>query len=137
MKAKRSVKNSRLKLVTLISVIVFTSTNALAEINFQGKVQTQRGYPYEGLVNRSEEVKIFYTELAQSITCRVEVLQNGKIWQGEEHSTTAKKFTQKPLRVCMDRVETGNPRKAFPFCLLPSFVVSQFRINRHQLPLRH
>jgi hypothetical protein len=33
------------------------------------------------------------------------VSQNGQIWQGEEIQTSLKKFTQKPLRSCMDRDE--------------------------------
>jgi hypothetical protein len=33
------------------------------------------------------------------------VSQNGEVWQGKKHSTSLKKFTQKPLRVCMDRVD--------------------------------
>ena len=98
-------KIGNFKILTLTLIILFTSTNSLAKINQGEGVYIQKGYPYEGLVDRSELVKIFYKELADNITCRVEVSQNGKIWQSKERSISLKKFTQKPLRVCMDRVD--------------------------------
>lgn len=105
-----TIKSNILKTSVLVSILLFTSTNSLAEINSIEKVYTQKGYPYEGLVNRSEEVRIFYSEGADSkgaenVSCRVEVSQNGQVWQGEERNISLKKFTQKPLRACMDRVD--------------------------------
>ena len=97
-------KKSMLKILVLTFIALFASTNSLAKIT-QEEVYIQRGYPYEGLVVHSEAVKIFYTELADNITCRVEVTQDGHIWRGEEHNTSLKKFTQKPLSACMDRVD--------------------------------
>jgi len=96
-------KSSILKILSLASIILFTSTSSLAELNQIEKVHTQKGYPYEGLVDRSEQVTIYYVEGTDNISCRVEVSQKGQIWQGEERSTSLKKFTQKPLRSCMDR----------------------------------
>jgi hypothetical protein len=93
------------KILTLASILVFTSISSLAELNPTEKVYAQKGYPYEGLVDRSEQVTIFYTKAAESISCRVEVSQNGQIWQGEERSTSLKKFSLKPLRACIDREE--------------------------------
>jgi hypothetical protein len=103
MKTLKIQKYSILKILTLASIMLFTSTNGLAKLNQTEKVNTQKGYPYEGLVNRSEQVTIFYIEDSDNITCRVEVSQKGQIWQGEERSTSLKKFTQKPLRSCIDR----------------------------------
>lgn len=94
-----------LKTLILTSTLLFTSTSSLAELNQITKVYTQKGYPYEDLVNRSEEVTIFYTESVENISCRVEVSQNGQIWRGEERSTSLKTFTQKPLRACLKRVD--------------------------------
>jgi hypothetical protein len=93
------------KILTFASIILFSSTSSLAEINQTEKVYIHKGYPYEGLVDRSEAVEIFYKELADNISCRVEVLQNGQIWKSEERSISLKKFTKKPLRSCMDRVD--------------------------------
>jgi hypothetical protein len=93
------------KTLTLASVILLTSTNSLAEITHVETVNTQEGYPYEGLVERSEEVKIFYTQDSNNVNCRVQVSQNGQIWKGEERGTTLKKFNQKPLNSCMDRFD--------------------------------
>jgi len=94
-----------LKIFTLTSILLFTSTNSLAELNQTEKVYAQKGYPYEGLIDRSEQVTILYTKGEENISCRVKVSQNGQIWLGEEHSTSLKKFTQKPLRACMNREE--------------------------------
>lgn len=94
-----------IKILTLSTIMLFTSTSSLAEPKQIDKVYTEKGYPFSGLVDRSEEVKIFYTELTDNITCRVEVLQNGQIWRGEEHSTSLKEFTVTPLRACMARVD--------------------------------
>jgi len=98
-------KSGILKALTLASIVLFTSTNSLAELNQTKYVYTQKGYPYEGLVDRSEEVTIFYTQGTDNITCRVEVSQDGQIWKGEERNTSLKKFTQKPLRACLDRTD--------------------------------
>lgn len=93
------------KILACTSTILFSSTNSLAKINQIEEVYIHKGYPYEGLVDRSETVNIFYKALADNISCRVEVSQNGQIWQSEERSTSLKEFTQKPLRSCMDRVD--------------------------------
>tara|TARA_R110002167_G_scaffold9923_14_gene45772 strand:- start:693 stop:1049 length:357 start_codon:yes stop_codon:yes gene_type:complete len=107
---KPLIKNSDIcEILTLASILLFTSTSSLAEVNPTEKVYTQNGYPYQGLVDRSEQVTIFYTKGAdkgaENISCRVEVSQNGQIWQGEERITSLKKFTLKPLRACIDREE--------------------------------
>lgn len=98
-----SKNKSSFKILTLASTILLLSNSSLAELNQLDKVYTQQGYPYQGLVERSEQVTIFYTEKAENISCRVEVSQNGQVWQGEVRTTSVKKFTHKPLRVCMNR----------------------------------
>lgn len=105
MKSSYIDKTNGLKILILALIPFFTSTNSLAELNQAETVYTQNGYPYEELVERSEEVIIIYTERADKVSCRVEVLQKGQIWKGQEHNTSLKKFTQKPLRACMDRVD--------------------------------
>lgn len=103
-KAKNLSRNI-FKALALTSILLFASSNSLAELNKVEKIYTQKGYPYEGLVNRSEAVTIFYTENVDNINCRVEVSQNGKVWRGEKHSTNIKTFTKKPLRACLNRVD--------------------------------
>jgi hypothetical protein len=105
MNKSHTEKTDILKILTLASILLFTSIDSLAELNQAKEIYTQKGYPYEGLVDRSEQVTIFYIKGADNISCRVEVSQNGQIWQGEEIQTSLKKFTQKPLRSCMDRDE--------------------------------
>lgn len=98
-------KSAILRLLTLASILLFTSASSLAELSQTEKVYAQKGYPYEGLIDRSEQVTILYTKAEENISCRVKVSQNGQIWLGEEHNTSLKKFTQKPLRACMNREE--------------------------------
>lgn len=103
MNKSHTEKTGIIETLTLVSMLLFTSTNSLAELNQIEEIYTQKGYPYEGLVDRSEQVTIFYIKGTDNISCRVEVSQGGQIWQGEERSISLKKFTQKPLRACMDR----------------------------------
>jgi hypothetical protein len=97
------VKASILRIFTLASALLLTSTNSLAELNTTEKLYIEKGFPYEGLVDRSEDVRIFYKAIADNISCRVEVLQDGQTWKGEERNISFKKFTQKPLHACLDR----------------------------------
>ncbi|MEP1448776.1 MAG: hypothetical protein ABJK37_21915 [Paraglaciecola sp.] len=92
-----------LKVFTIALALLLTSNNSLAELNQIQKVYTQKGYPYGGLVDRSEQVTILYTVSSDTISCRVEVAYNGQIWKGEQRNTSLNKFTQKPLHSCLDR----------------------------------
>jgi hypothetical protein len=103
MKTNNSRRLNKFKTLTLASVITLASTYSLAELNQVKKVYTQNGYPYEALVDRSQEVKIFYTEQENNVRCRVEVIQDGQVWKGEAQIASAKKFSEKPLRACINR----------------------------------
>ena len=97
---------ARITQATLLSVtLLLSSTSALANLKQIEKLYTQEGYPYEPLVRRADEVKIIYEETGEDIRCRVEVLQKGKIWQGEEQNIKAKSFNLKPLRSCLARAQ--------------------------------
>jgi hypothetical protein len=93
------------KALSVASILLFASTNSLAELNQSEKLYTEKGYPYEGLVARSEQVRIFYTESTNNVSCRVEVSQKGQLWVSEQRSASLKSFTQKPLRACLNRVD--------------------------------
>jgi len=108
MNKQNLVKTNIFKILVMASALTIASTNSLAELNQKTEVYTQKGYPYEDLVNRTEAVTIFYTESLDNISCRVEVSHNGQIWRGEERSTSLKTFTQKPLRACLKRVDAKN-----------------------------
>ena len=97
------VKSSMLRIFTLALILLLTATSSLAELNPSERLYIEKGYPYEGLVDRSEEVRIFYKELADNISCRVEVSQDGQTWKGEERNISSKKFIRKPLHACLNR----------------------------------
>jgi hypothetical protein len=105
MSKRHIAKTNIFKILAMTLTLLVISTSSLAELNQTAKVYTQKGYPFEGLVKRSEQVTIIYTKGTDNVSCRVEVSHDGQIWQGEKRSTSLKKFTQKPLRSCMDRVE--------------------------------
>ena len=105
MKKSTSNKISVLGMSTLGLLLFFTSLHSLANINRGTDIYIQKGYPYEGLVHRSEEVRIFYTNMENQVSCRVEILQKGKVWKGEAQQASLKKFKEKPLRTCLDRDE--------------------------------
>jgi hypothetical protein len=50
----QNTKRNMLKKLSLVSIILLTCTNSLAELNLKEKIYTQEGYPYAGLVVRSE-----------------------------------------------------------------------------------
>lgn len=104
-----NIKSNRLantlKLLALGSILLFSSANSLAELTQVETVYTQKSYPYGGLVQRSDQVRIFYSQSDDNINCRVEVSNNGNIWRGSEHNTSEKEFSLAPLSACMDRVD--------------------------------
>lgn len=91
------------RILTIALTLLLASSNSLAELTQIQKVYTQKGYPYGGLVDRSEQVTILYTVSSDTISCRVEVSHNGQIWKGEQKNTSLNKFTQKPLHSCLER----------------------------------
>lgn len=90
---------SIVKTLLIISVVaIFGSANA--ETNM---LYTEKGYPYKDLVNRSNEVKIIYSENKSKVVCRVEVDMNGTVWQSPSNDVTKTRFEQTPLSSCLPR----------------------------------
>jgi hypothetical protein len=94
---------SALTIVSVLTFSTFFSTHSLAKLNFVGKIHTQEGYPYADLIRRSEQMNLIYTKSENKVTCRVEVSNNGQVWQGPEHVTKLKNFKNKPLYSCLAR----------------------------------
>lgn len=94
---------SALTLISVLTLSVFFSTNSLAKLNSVEKVYTQEGYPYADLIRRSEQVNLIYTESENEVNCRVEVSNNGQVWQGAKRVAKLKNFKNKPLQSCLAR----------------------------------
>lgn len=101
-RSNNNISKTASALLLALSIITI-STNSLAEVNIIEKMYTQQGYPYAGLVKRSEVVKVFYQEVGTNVNCRVEVSQDGETWRGEAQTTSAKKFNLTPLKTCLNR----------------------------------
>ena len=103
MNKQHTVKSKIFKIIAMTSALLLVSPHSLAELNLTEKIYTQKGYPYQGLVDRSEQVTIFYKESINNVRCRVEVSQNGEVWRGVEREISLKKFSNKPLSACLKR----------------------------------
>ena len=72
------------------------------------KVYSNQGYPYKLLINRADEVKIFYRENATGIYCHVEVSRDKEKMLSTEVQVSAQQFSQKPLASCLPREQAKN-----------------------------
>jgi hypothetical protein len=83
-------------------VMLMFSNNALAKLNKKPILSSSAGYPYNLLIQRSDEVLLSYQgdELVQ---CRVEVKWNKQSWQGIVVQVQAEKFLPDPLKSCLPR----------------------------------
>lgn len=85
--------------VILVSLAVIVSS-ANAETNM---LFTEQGYPYKDLVNRSNEVKIIYSEKNNDVSCRVQVALNGTTWKTRNLQVEKREFDSAPLASCLER----------------------------------
>ncbi|WDE07078.1 hypothetical protein SG34_009400 [Thalassomonas viridans] len=75
---------------------------AMAQANTD-KVYSAQGYPYKLLINRADEVKIFYREHEAGISCHVEISRNREKITSEKVEVSAEQFEQLPLASCLPR----------------------------------
>jgi hypothetical protein len=85
----------------VISILAFPN-NTLAKLNDKTILSSSAGYPYNLLIQRSDQILFSYhgDELVQ---CQVEVKRNKQIWQGTLVQVEADKFSQDPLKSCLPR----------------------------------
>ncbi|WDE10292.1 hypothetical protein [Thalassomonas haliotis] len=95
--------------IFVTSLLMVTIVQANAD-----KVYSAQGYPYKLLINRADEVKIFYREHKSGIYCYVQVSRKGEKMTSEEVEVTAEQFEQLPLASCL-------PRKAAKVILASTF----------------
>lgn len=90
---------------TLLKTLILLSLSSIslmasAELSM---VFTEKGYPYKNLVNRTESVKIFYTEKDHEVSCRVEVEVDGTNWKSAKQQVSKQAFSETPLASCLSR----------------------------------
>jgi hypothetical protein len=89
--------------VLFILIGSFCASESYAESEI--KLFSSEGYPYKLLINRTDSVKILFTESKEGIACRVEVAKSMKYQITELVNVTKEQFEQKPLASCLPRVQ--------------------------------
>ncbi|WP_281558423.1 hypothetical protein [Thalassomonas sp. RHCl1] len=103
-----------MKYLAVIAIFVTSALmGTIAQANAD-KVYSAQGYPYKLLINRADEVKIFYREHKTGISCHVEVSRNREKMTSVKVEVTAEQFEQLPLASCL-------PRKAAKTLLANTF----------------
>ncbi|WP_416307021.1 hypothetical protein [Neptunicella sp. SCSIO 80796] len=64
---------------------------------------SSKGYPYSRLIQKTDSVKIFYTENNAEIDCKIEVNWRGDKWLSPARKVTQAEFNQAPLASCLPR----------------------------------
>lgn len=67
------------------------------------KINTDEGYPYKNLINKSERVELRYTENGHNVSCRVVVQSKEIKYAGELQTASAKRFKKSPMSTCLTR----------------------------------
>jgi hypothetical protein len=63
------------------------------------------GYPYKLLINRTDIIKIIYSESDDNISCKVIISWNEQELQTSLTHITKEQFNKKPLASCLPRKE--------------------------------
>lgn len=91
-------------LITIITLITSLTTNAeSSKKNHYEQLASTMGYPYKLLINRTEIVKIIYSESNDNINCKVIINWNDQVVQTPSTQITKEKFNDKPLASCLAR----------------------------------
>jgi len=89
-------------IVSTLSTPVTTNAKSSKTPHYEQLASTM-GYPYKLLINRTDTVKIIYSESNENIYCKVIISWNGQEVQTSSAQTTKEKFNDKPLANCLTR----------------------------------
>ena len=89
----------------LVKPLIFAGLMALSVTASAGMetVFTVKGYPYKDLVQRSDRVKLIYTEDESGVECHVEVDINSQTLKSDRQQATQDHFDAQPLASCLTR----------------------------------
>lgn len=89
---------------TLISIVctwvLFFCDIAIAE---QMKVQFASHYPYKNLIERTDDINVFYTIENDNLTCKVEVKLDNMKWESVNKEISKTIFNHDPFTHCLSR----------------------------------
>ena len=86
-------------IIALASIFLFVNLANAESIT----VHTANSYPYENLINRTHQVKVFYITNDENISCRVEVALDGMKWTSVEKNINKELFTPNILSNCLSK----------------------------------
>jgi len=92
------MKLTSLTISTILTLIVINSVQASQE-----KLYTEKKYPYNLLLTRSDSVKIIYTNNKEYINCKVEVNWKNEMVTSLKTRVSKLKFNKEPLASCLPR----------------------------------
>jgi len=96
------MKGSLMKLlISLVCTGVLSFCNLAFSEHFT--VSSANDYPYRNLIDRTDDVKVFYTETSKGFNCRVEVKLDNMKWVSVEKKMNKELFSDSPLSNCLSR----------------------------------
>ena len=98
-----NIFNKTLAVAVILSITSLTSNAENAKIKTPEKLTSAMGYPYKLLINRSDSVKITYSENNNKINCKVVVRWHEQEMHAKPKQVSKEKFNEKPLASCLDR----------------------------------
>ncbi|WOH37264.1 hypothetical protein RI844_18175 [Thalassotalea fonticola] len=87
------------KNIALISIFLFLNLANAEHIT----VDTANKYPYNDLINRTDDVKVFYTNNDEKFSCKVEIVLDKMKWVSTEKKISKEFFYNDPLSNCLSR----------------------------------
>ncbi|MEW6998912.1 hypothetical protein AADZ86_14605 [Colwelliaceae bacterium BS250] len=85
--------------MVFVSLLAFCNIAAAESIT----VHTANNYPYDNLINRTHQVKVFYTNSDKKMSCRVEVVLDEMKWTSAEMKINQKFSNNDLLSNCLSR----------------------------------
>ena len=80
-----------------VATCIFTNIAGAEHIT----INAANGYPYQNLMNRADEVKVFYITNGGSFTCNVQVTKGKRVWNSIEIKAEKVSFDKEPLVNCL------------------------------------
>jgi len=100
-----NILNTTLAIIALSSMISITAKAEDAKLTSYEKLTSTMGYPYKLLIDRSDSVKIIYSESSDMINCKVTVRWSEQEIHAQPKQVSKEKFDEKPLASCLDRTK--------------------------------
>ncbi|KGJ95234.1 hypothetical protein [Colwellia psychrerythraea] len=87
------------KNVIIVSLLVFCNLTSANNIT----VDKVNNYPYKNLINRTDDIKIFYITRDGSQTCNVEIILKNMKWTSIEMEVKKENFNDDILSNCLTK----------------------------------